>query len=211
MHFQITVQMKREVKSGMVNVSGSTYAYILDSFLCRQSPIFCEQNHQYSQCNVQGWVEDSHKSSQLKWCFFQQLSHIVIKNTQKGHNILKGCKNNFTIISLIVICPWIVGFNPSFENLGIKGSINSSLWFSFLTDHTIWRKATVRLLEWLRKLILWALTDTTIPKPTHSIIRPERAVTPQFNLKKKANKQVNFFECLFSMSYFGAIIHKVNK
>lgn len=56
-----------------------------------------------------------------------------------------------------------------------------------MTDHVFRRKATVRLLEWFGKFIIWALAYTTVPEPTHAIIRPKRAVTPQLNLNKEIN------------------------
>jgi hypothetical protein len=106
----------------------------------------------------------------------------ITKKKQRKDNcsymtVIKNAKID-TIISLIIICPWIVCLDPSSENPAVQSFINCSLRFPFLTDHTIWRKSIIRLLELLRKLILRALTDATISKPTHSIIRPKGAVTP---------------------------------
>lgn len=98
------------------------------------------------------------------------------------NNIIKARPVIPTIISFIIIGPWIIYFYPPLEHLAIKSSINSGLCLSFLAFKIIRRKSFNRKLKQFWEFIFRALADTTIPKTAHTIIRPERTVTPQLNL-----------------------------
>lgn len=101
----------------------------------------------------------------------------------------RGCeKRNIdtlhTIISFIIICPWIVCFWPASKSISIQSTIHSSFRFSFLTHEIMrWKDRIGRTLKWFWEFTLWAFTNTTIPQTTHAIIWPKGAVTPQLDLQ----------------------------